>query len=246
VVIDDYVPTTLDKTPAFAGITGGGEIWVALVEKAFAKMCTSYAHTQWGLNAHGMHYLCGGEFAASWTRLGPDRWKRSCTVWYGKKRDTIDRVHCEGSVADGAWHDADELWGALRMCMERCYPVACGVDKAKMVATGLLADRSYSMIEAQEIAVEDGTIFRIVCLRNPYGIGEWQGRWSDASEAWSRNPAVKVALGHQKKDDGLFWMSFTDLLKHFDAIDYVRKSMPIQGASCHKVQGFLRGIKKNG
>merc|ERR1712232_1033627 len=109
VTVDDYVPTK-GSSPTFAGITSSGQIWVALVEKAFAKLCASYAQTEWGLTVHGMHYVCGGSFGASWSRLGPSRWKRSCTVWNGAAGTTIVRAHAEGIAADGAWRDEYELW----------------------------------------------------------------------------------------------------------------------------------------
>jgi len=244
VVVDDYVPTN-NGGPAFAGVTGFGEIWVALVEKAFAKLCGSYAQTEWGLNAHGMHYICGGGFAASWSRLGPSRWKRSRTVWNGGDEDGLDRQHVEGVSAVGNWRDEDDVWTMLRMSMERCYPIACGVDKEQAEAVGLRPDRSYSLIAAREVPVDDGWVFRIVLMRNPYGIGEWTGRWCDDSEAWEQSPLVKKNLEFEAAEDGTFWMAFNDFVKHFAQIDIVRKSLPVQGANRGRLAGIKRGLGKN-
>jgi len=252
VVVDDYVPTMSSETglraPSFAGLTGGGEIWPALVEKAFAKMCGAYARMQWGFNAHAMHYVCGGGFAASWNRLGPGRWRRSRTGWSGGDEDVIDRNRVEAISEIGDWRDSDELWMMLRMSMERCYPVACGVDKALTNETGLLADRSYSLIGAREVPVEDDWILRMLLLRNPYGIGEWTGRWSRQNEAWKLNPTVAEFLGVRPGidgKDGTFWMSLADFVKHFDVVDIVRKSMPVQGSCKAKLVGLKRGMEKN-
>jgi hypothetical protein len=245
IVVDDYVPT-MGSAPSFAGVTGGGEIWPALVEKAFAKMCGAYAQMQWGFNAHGMHYVCGGGFAASWTRLGPGRWRRSCTGWSGGDEDVIDRQRVESTHAVGDWRDSDELWLMLRMSMERCYPVACGVDKAESQKTGLLSDRSYSIIQAREVPVEDDWILRMLLLRNPYGIGEWTGRWSRSSKVWQDNPIVATLLRQGTgANDGTFWISLVDFIKHFDAVDIVRKSMPVQGSCKQKLVGLKRGMEKN-
>lgn len=244
-MVDDYVPT-MGSAPSFAGVTGGGEIWPALVEKAFAKMCGAYAQMQWGFNAHGMHYVCGGSFAASWNRLGPGRWRRSCTGWSGGDEDVIDRQRVESTHAVGDWRDSDELWLMLRMSMERCYPVACGVDKAESQKTGLLSDRSYSIIQAREVPVEDDWILRMLLLRNPYGIGEWTGRWSRSSKSWQDNPTVATLLRQGTgANDGTFWISLADFIKHFDAVDIVRKSMPVQGSCRQKLVGLKRGMEKN-
>lgn len=51
-------------------------------------------------------------------------------------------------------------------------------------------------------------------------MGEWTGPWSDGSAEW--NPYWMKKLGHKFGDDGLFWMSYEDLLKRFDLLDRTR------------------------
>lgn len=244
-VIDDYVPTR-SRSPAFAGITANGEIWVALVEKAFAKLVGSYAQTEWGYNAHGMHYICGGACAESWSRMGPSRWRRSHTVWNGGDDDIIDRHGSEGKHEAGDWRDEDEVWGMIRLALERCYPITCGVDREQVGDVGLLADRKYSVICAREVRTEEEWILRMVKMRNPYGIGKWTGRWSDSSDAWNVNPDVRTALNYdpRKHKDGSFWISFSDFDKYFELIDFVRKSMPVQGGNVEKMNGVKKGLQK--
>src|SRR5690242_4326112 len=63
-------------------------------------------------------------------------------------------------------------------------------------------------------------------FRNPWGkranaaMGEWTGPWSDGSSEW--NPYWMKKLDHTFGDDGLFWMSYEDLLKRFDLLDRTR------------------------
>ena len=63
-------------------------------------------------------------------------------------------------------------------------------------------------------------------VRNPWGsrinaaMGEWTGPWSDGSKEW--NPYWLKTLDHKFGDDGLFWMSYEDLLKRFDLLDRTR------------------------
>jgi hypothetical protein len=51
-------------------------------------------------------------------------------------------------------------------------------------------------------------------------MGEWTGPWADGSREWT--PYWMEKLGHKFGDDGLFWMSYEDLLKRFDLLDRTR------------------------
>jgi hypothetical protein len=62
--------------------------------------------------------------------------------------------------------------------------------------------------------------------RNPWGkrqsagMGEWTGPWSDGSKEWT--PYWMEKLNHRFGDDGLFWISYVDLLKRFHQLDRTR------------------------
>ncbi|KAI7117822.1 hypothetical protein KC352_g33715, partial [Hortaea werneckii] len=49
---------------------------------------------------------------------------------------------------------------------------------------------------------------------------EWEGDWSDGSKQWT--PEMMQKLKHQFGDEGIFWMTYKDFLKHFPAINRVR------------------------
>jgi hypothetical protein len=75
---------------------------------------------------------------------------------------------------------------------------------------------------------------RLVKLRNPWGSFEWKGDWSDDSSLWKKHPTIKLEMGQfdffgSKVDnnDGCFYMSWDDFLKHFDMIDvcYIQRDM---------------------
>lgn len=245
ITVDDYVPVR-KGAPAFTGITGDGEIWAALVEKAFAKMCKSYAHTQWGANMYGLLYVCGGGLAESWSR-GEDSaprestWQLSNTEWHGLQEVHINREIAEGTIKNDRHRNANQLWQMLRTYMEFCYPVSCDVDSSNSENSGLLVDRSYSLLGARELPAKGGRHLRIVFLRNPSGIHEWQGRWSNDSDTWDKNPAARDELCVTSRP-GTFWMSYTKFLKHFARISIVRKTMPVQGCNPTKLHGLKRGL----
>lgn len=237
--VDDFVPTK-KGSPAFSGITLEGEVWVALVEKAFAKLCGSYGNLDGGTNAFGMFYLCGGGGAESWTRVRGHRWRRSYTVWTGRAPKAFNRKRSEGSFQDAIYVGLDRLWSRLLRYSGLCYPMAVtlghGPDE---VECGLLPDRAYSLISAREVPV-GSRVLRMVFLRNPFGVGKWRGRWGEESAEWEAHPAIRHALRYTPRSDGAFWMSFADFVRHFEILDVVKKAMPVQG--CHAVK--LAGLRE--
>ena len=73
----------------------------------------------------------------------------------------------------------------------------------------------YSVIAAQEVGGN-----KLVKLRNPWGQGEWKGRWSDGSPEWTDE--IKAALGSaESAADGQFWMDFNDFLMCFNLLSVV-------------------------
>ena len=51
-------------------------------------------------------------------------------------------------------------------------------------------------------------------VRNPWGKGEWTGKWSDKdTSSWT--PRMKSLLNYVNADDGSFWMSFEDFCNQF-------------------------------
>ena len=74
---------------------------------------------------------------------------------------------------------------------------------------------TYSIMEAREIKGQ-----RLVKLRNPWGEGEWKGAWSDGSEQWT--PEWMTLLNHRFGDDGIFWISYEDLLRRYQSFDRTR------------------------
>ncbi|MCJ1379647.1 hypothetical protein MMC17_002749 [Xylographa soralifera] len=80
---------------------------------------------------------------------------------------------------------------------------------------GVVAMHAYSIMEAREINGE-----RLVKIRNPWGKTEWQGAWSDGSSEWT--PEWMQLLKHRFGNDGIFWISFKDLLRRYQSFDRTR------------------------
>jgi hypothetical protein len=127
---------------------------------------------------------------------------------------------------------------------------------------GLALNHAYSILKAVDAEGEDGTKYQLVLIRNPWGkritasMGEWTGPWSDGSREWTTYWLDK--LGHKFGDDGLFWMSYEDLLKRFDLLDRTRlfnedwtvvqrwTSVPVAWVTGYVNTKFSVEIKKSG
>ena len=82
---------------------------------------------------------------------------------------------------------------------------------------GLIKLHSYSLLAGYEINFKK-TIIKLVQIRNPWGKGEWTGKWSDNCQNWNIiSSEEKKKINYEKKpNDGIFFMEFNDFIKYFD------------------------------
>ena len=82
---------------------------------------------------------------------------------------------------------------------------------------GLETRHAYSILDARTLKEkEPEKEFRLLKVRNPWGKDEWTGAWSDKSEMWT--PERRELLQHMDKDDGVFWITYEDLLRYYPVI----------------------------
>ena len=77
---------------------------------------------------------------------------------------------------------------------------------------GLVKSHAYTLISAKKWV--DRNLY-LLKLRNPWGEGEWNGKWSDNSPYWTEE--YKKYFGFTKRNDGIFWIDIFDYVKNFDA-----------------------------
>ena len=83
-----------------------------------------------------------------------------------------------------------------------------GSDTNKSTS-GVVQGHAYTVLNATTINVQ-GRQERIVQLRNPWGKGQFQGKWSDHDANWNYvSPEEKQRLNfNPNKDDGMFFMLY--------------------------------------
>jgi calpain-15 len=193
IVLDDYFPCKPEAGPVYSK-ANANELWVLLLEKAFAKIHGSYAAIKSGWAFEAMMDLTGAPF----------------------KDIRFSNKEVAEQIANG------QLWEYLCECDRQNFILSCstrGVDKCSEsgnrtgTATGLVPGHAYTLLTAVTTSTGD----RLAKLRNPWGSLEWTGDWSDNCPKWT--PALKQELGHTAGDDGTFWISFEDLVVHFTGVN---------------------------
>ncbi|KKY23215.1 putative calpain family cysteine protease [Diplodia seriata] len=181
---------------AFAKCAEPNETWLPLLEKAYAKVHGDYAAIEGGFAGEGVEDMTGGVTTSVDTNkvLNKDR------LWQELLNPNGDFIFGTGT------------------------PGSAGGDSD--ARSGLAYQHAYSVLKAVEEEDEDGKKVKLVRIRNPWGRrnwvgeGEWNGPWSDGSKEWNAYWLNK--LDHKFGDDGIFWMTFDDMLSRFDQLDRTR------------------------
>lgn len=194
VTIDDYIPCYYGGGPMFCRATGD-ELWVLLLEKAYAKLHGNYVQLRSGYVSHGMADLTGAP---------------TCEFRFPQERHNYEAIESF----------ADDLWEKLSFADARGYIMCAGtpgVDKfteggGPNEDSGIVPGHAYSVVAIKE---HDGV--RLMNVRNPWGQFEWGGAWSDNSSEWTEDfiQAIQPNFDH---NDGSFWMSYQDFFRYFTSI----------------------------
>uniref|UniRef100_A0A671QVY0 Calpain-2 catalytic subunit n=1 Tax=Sinocyclocheilus anshuiensis TaxID=1608454 RepID=A0A671QVY0_9TELE len=167
----------------------GSEFWSALLEKAYAKLNGCYEALSGGSTTEGFEDFTGG----------------------------IAEVHELSKAGPNLFKVIQKAlsWGSLLGCS---IDITDSADSEAITSQKLVKGHAYSVTGAEE--VEDrGNLTKLIRIRNPWGQVEWTGAWSDGSSEWrqiSDSDREKLSC---KAEDGEFWMSFSDFLRHYSRVE---------------------------
>uniref|UniRef100_A0A7S1R650 Calpain catalytic domain-containing protein n=1 Tax=Neobodo designis TaxID=312471 RepID=A0A7S1R650_NEODS len=199
-VVDDYLPC-IGGQPCFArNVQDPAELWVALLEKAYARMHGSYAAIAAGDARQALSDLTGypTERFPDFSEDPDGLFER--IVQYDEKGYMIN-LNTPG-------HDDSDYMGKTGAGNSAAFA-------KRYKDAGLGMGHAYSVLVAKHFP-EKG--IRLVQIRNPWGNGtEWTGDWGDDSELWEKHPDIKAACNFTAEADGTFWMSWEDAREYFES-----------------------------
>ncbi|RQM26809.1 hypothetical protein B5M09_000746 [Aphanomyces astaci] len=192
VIVDDYFPVLSDSHKmdisagaAFAHSRHFEELWVPLLEKAYAKYYGGDAALEQGFVHHALEALTGHTSEEIFLSQA-SRGAKKKTLWkqlLGNKSNRF--LMGAGTItSDNADHE--------------------------ILDTGLVFGACYCIYDIREI---DG--HQLLKLRNPPGDhAEWRGDWGDDSPLWTRRLKKHLGV-LANSNDNTFWMSFDDFCNAF-------------------------------
>lgn len=228
--IDSLIPCRNERyqtnyTPLFAG-TKENEMYVLLLEKAFAKYTGSYKKLSGGFTSYAWMNMTGCEEQYIWSRQG-QAWIPSMLSMDARHEDPTNFQTAYTISPDGVNPKGpDAFWEYLVSCDKDNFllSTSIGGDVLERPRTdGLVERHAYSLLQAKEI----GEI-RLIQLRNPWGNSmEWNGDWSDKSELWEQHPEVTEEIGYSRDvNDGKFWMPYVAFQNTWESVYVSAMSMP--------------------
>ncbi|EAR93371.2 calpain family cysteine protease (macronuclear) [Tetrahymena thermophila SB210] len=235
VYVDDFIPCNRRDTPAFTKASGE-EIWVLILEKAWAKLFKSYYSIEAGYCREALRDLTGAPT---------------------KSVMTLETEYDDFGKPQKRPNESLPIILKEALSKQNKFVVTAGADdeddltRSTADRLGLVNSHAYSIIGVKEITHPKLGNVTLLRLRNPWANQEWKGDWSDDSPCWT--PELRDQLRVKNVDDGIFYMSVKDFMKYFDDVcicyyhdDYQYNSIRINNSTAKRSAYTRLRIEKEG
>lgn len=194
ICIDDRIPIGKNGRPVF-GRCAHGDLWISLLEKAFAKLMGTYESLELGSVEEAIMTLTGGR---------PQR------LYVNNPKNKSNRKIVK----------RDSLWQKLLDSRRDNVIMCCAVsgDKEHRLTNGILQGYTYPIMDVRETS---DMKFKLIKLQCPWPNGQWDGAWSKHSCKWTSSYIQDMGFDGGRRD-GSFFMEFRDFVKVFDKLNFVR------------------------
>lgn len=195
-LVDDWVPVDCNGQPQFIRSRSGNEIWMVVLEKAYAKL-------------HGSYQMMRGSFRSDITGR--------CSAMGSE----VLRLLTAGDVQEVSIEEEepDKVFGLLqRGCVEGALAALATRHDCDHGQSGLVPNHAYSVLRA---CVTKEAHHQLLQLRNTWGGTEWSLKWSDIDKT-SWTSSLRRELCFTPGDDGVFWMETSDFVRRYASIDFCK------------------------
>lgn len=249
VITDTLLPCLRDNasgrlTPVYGRSTVANEMWIPMVQKAFAKAMGSYEAMASLKVQKALLHLTGG------------------SVQLRNLRDDVTQMDALSDQL--AWQDFKRKVGSdcliLLLPQERkveAQQSTDGTDSTSVVDNGadrltdhfFVPNRLYSIVTCR-----DHGGYELVLMHCPWQDPNycWTGEWSDTSNDWDLYPELLFELERdpsipwtRKAPNGYFWIAFRQLVKYFNKM-YQCQLFPHDKFNFYCVRGDCRGPTAGG
>eukprot|EP00040_Diaphanoeca_grandis_P008886 m.46740 g.46740 ORF g.46740 m.46740 type:complete len:520 (-) comp20323_c0_seq1:437-1996(-) len=238
ITVDDMIPCHIKSGKPLFAQPHEREMWVLILEKAFAKLLGGYDRLDGGNIVLAFQALTGDPVFHLSKKNGA--FERFQLKYYEPKpNDELGRPDVPIGLAkvQNKVYSEDALFHLLQRLVRNKGLIGAGTpgkDQGTSTAKdGLVQGHAYTVLDVREVSNARWNLgntaskFRLVQLRNPWGKFEWSGKFSDGSEEWKKFKNVAKKIGHKQSDDvddGIFWMPFSDFYEKFSQIDCCDRS----------------------
>lgn len=195
------------------------EMYILLLEKAFAKMAGSYTRLDGGFPALCWIALLGCQNVEYWVK-NDSNWNKSIII--GNKSEPWNFQKVTGYSTNVIIQN-NAMFNYLKDCDTKNYVMSCAIHgdiMEKKRDDGFIERHAYSLIH-----VYRKNNIKLICIRNPWGRVESTLDWSDNSRKWEEHIDIAKEVNFTIDDDGKFWVSWEDFLNIFDEVQIACKSL---------------------
>ncbi|XP_034558452.1 calpain-10 [Notolabrus celidotus] len=198
VKIDDLLPC-INSTLCFSRCHSPSAFWVALLEKAYAKLHGSYERLWAGQVSEALVDLTGG-LAERWSLgvLGSEKEQRP-------EQDS-DQVRRRGLDLNLLYSVKDEL------------AISCSTHSSPGGASELGQYHALSVMEWLDVKTLSGSEALLLRIRNPWGRCSWVGAWTESGSGWSSIDRASALELQSRVTEGEFWLDETEFMTLFDDV----------------------------
>ncbi|KAL2097053.1 hypothetical protein ACEWY4_006260 [Coilia grayii] len=203
--VDDRLPC-IDSKLCFSQCLCPSAFWVALLEKAYAKLHGSYEALWAGQVSEALVDLSGGV---------AERW----SLQPSGEAEEEEEVKEERGDPPPAARKRKEL--RLSEAMREGCAISCSLHRGMGAETGVSEQWQYhamSVLECTDVQTVSGETECLLRIRNPWGRRCWNGDWAENGTGWNTLESACSRHLLSRTKPGEFWVNQKEFLEKFDEV----------------------------